>query len=111
MPHVSPISINTGGGYFNPIQVYHLANRLKQVEEDDSTAMVEYPDIKTSGQGYEIIPKCPEDQRVLEEAVWALSKDSYGTIHRAHDRASCPDCLRKAEEAERDAEDRKRFSR
>ena len=110
MSSVSPITINTGGGYFNPIQVYHLANRLKQVEEDDVNAMVEYPHIKTSGQGYEITPKRPEDQRLLEEAVWALSKDSYGTIYREHDRASCPDCLRKAEEAERDEEDRKRFA-
>ncbi len=110
MSSVSPIAIHTGGGYFNPIQVYHLANRLKQMEEDDSTARVEYPDIKTSGQGYEITPKCPEDQRILEEAVWALSQDSYGTIYREHDRASCPDCLRKAEEAEREAEDRKRFA-
>ncbi len=110
MSSVSLIAIHTDGGYFNPIKVYHLANRLKQVEEDDSTAMVQYPDIKISGQGYEITPKRPEDQRLLEEAVWALSKDSYGTIYREHDRASCPDCLRKAEEAERDREDRKRFA-
>lgn len=110
MSNVSLIAINTDGGYFNPIEVYHLANKLKQMEDDDSTAIVEYPDIKTSSQGYEITPKRPEDQRLLEEAVWALSKDSYGAIYREHNRASCPDCLRKAEEAERDAEDRKRFA-
>ena len=110
MPDICPIMIHTDGGYFNPLQAYHLANRLKQVEENDPTAMIEYPGIKTSAQGYEITPKRPEDQRLLEEAVWALSQDSYGVIYREHDRASCPDCLRKAEEAERDAEDRKRFA-
>jgi hypothetical protein len=110
MSGIRPIAIHTDGGYFNPLEVYHLANRLKQVEANDPTAMIEYPGIKTSGQGYEITPKRQEDQRLLEEAVWALSKDSYGTIDREHDRASCPDCLRKAEEAERDAEDRKRFA-